>query len=554
MAVEAREAPLSVDAAAPGVEFDPGRMAIGPQGVTPFYAPVGIDELHAVRDSFLTGLFAWLREQDIDRSRDAEVLWLCVPQIVMEAMRLFHAQALQRRLRGAGYVLPDNGGSLFERIADGQENEPSIFMKVLRRGLQRDPRWRKAARALKSAYRSDGLPYRPRAFLRPARDIVTFSASDLVIAHARRESRPVFLSKFDEWLTPGSIGEDALPEGIGSTARDALIRLTDDAFKVAGESLSEALMESLARLAKSLTQRVGFYLEELRGQSASLPRQLWVGSSGIVYNRLMARAVRSAGGEVVGHDHGTGSGWWQTYYQTITELNYVDRFVTYSDAMAAGLRKSFRPDLLPSADRVCAIESIASSTAAAERRQGPAPTVIDRPAERAKPGKTAMYVPTAYTGDRVYLQPLLPDLVAVDWQARLFAYLRSEGYDILVKPHPESPYPIPLELQERFGFTVVEGPFEQVADQADLLVFDYLQTSCIVSALNGDRPIVLIEFPRLRLDPEARALLSKRAAIVPGGFDDEGRAEVDWEALGRAFESAALLTDNAFVERYYPTI
>jgi hypothetical protein len=38
----------------------------------------------------------------------------------------------------------------------------------------------------------------------------------------------------------------------------------------------------------------------------------------------------------------------------------------------------------------------------------------------------------------VHATPLIPDVVLVDWEARLVARLLAWGYEVMVKPHPES--------------------------------------------------------------------------------------------------------------------
>lgn len=530
--------------------LDPRAMQVGPDGLTSFHWPVTVAELLRVRDHFLEGFYAWLREEGVDRSRDAEVLWLNGAQIAVEVMRLFNGYAVSHRIAGYCRFAPSaHGAGLTQAIAAGEAPPDSVMTRRTLMGLPPDPLWRKPLRAVKYAF-SGAIPtYRPKRLIDPRADTVTFSGGGLIARHADAVETRVVLSKFDEWMTPGR------PHGVEAfrlqpRSREAICALVRSVFETAGERLPDVLEAGLRDYLARISARTAFHLEELERQAKQLPRILWCGSCGILYNRLMARAVAKAGGRAVGHDHGTGTGWWQTYYQTVTELNFLDRFVTYSEALAEGLRRHTRRDLTIDPQRICHIDALparkASETAPVDGRRCPST------GGTAKPIKSVMYVPTAYTGDNMYLLPLLADAVAVDWQARLLAFLKAEGYEILIKPHPESPYPLPAAFANLFGAEILDAPFEAVLHRADCVLFDYLQTTCIVEAVGSDRAMVMIEFPRLQLDPEARILLERRAALVPGHFDADGRAQVAWPALRSGLAAAPDLRDRAFTESYFP--
>jgi len=529
----------------------PHEMRIGPKGVEQFSWPVGLDELGAWRDRFLTDLYAWIRSEGVERDRDAELIWMNAGQIATEFLRLCNGHVVQRRLSAAGWRsdATHQGASLFTNLAEGKIPPPAEATRRTLAGHAPDPLWRRPLRAFKHHWRKESLRYRPRPLIRPERDIVTFSASELIVAHARRLARPVTLSKFAEWMTPGDLSSHGLPSGVGRQTLDQLLGLAENVLAQAGEPFPPVLKEAFAQFVTALTQRTRFYLEELETRPERLPRVYWSGTSGILMNRVMSRAVAKAGGQVIGHDHGTGTGWWQTHYQTVFELNFVQEFVTYSPAMAEGLARNYRRDLTAFPDRLCRITPLMEPPieSPAEHRH-----TARRPAPSRRAVKRVLYTPTAYTGDSMYLLPLLSDPVAVDWQARLLEFLRARNYEIAIKPHPDSHCSPPPAFARMFGCKVVEQSFEEVMADSDLILFDYLQTSCIVSAARSDRPIVLVEFPRLLLDPAARELLAARCAIVKGWFGDDGRAEIDWQDLERALTTAPDLSDRRFVETYYP--
>lgn len=531
--------------------FHPSSMAVGPDGVPGCTWPLPLEELLAARDRFLSDLYAWLRLQDIDRDAEAELVWLNAAPLAMDVLRLFNAWVVVERLRAVDR-LPGNGdedASLLGRLAQGRAPDPSPHSAKTFRGLPRDPAWRKALRIAKHALGSAPIRYRPRSLIRPERDIVTFTVSPLTLAHARLSDRPVVLSRFTDWMSSGDLAGRLEGRGLREEAREAVLSLVKGMFARAGAPLPAMLEASLAALLDRLTARTRVHLEELRRHGQSLPRDFWPGTGGILYNRIFARAVQRAGGRVTGHDHSSSSGWWQAPERMVNEFNSVDRFVTYGERIAEGLRRDLDASLLAKPERSPEIVGLVGAGPAIGQPAQVA-TLTPQSGER----RRLMYVMNLYAGDFMGLWPGLPDLVAVDWQARLLQHLRKSGFEVQLKPHPESHCPPPAAFQERLAVELVEGPCEAVMPRADVLLFDYPGATCFLHALKGDRPIVLIEFPHLRLDPEARALLERRVALVPGYLDERGRASVDWAALDSALAMAPLRRDRGFVEAYFPQL
>ncbi|MCZ6664287.1 MAG: hypothetical protein O7B81_03175, partial [Gammaproteobacteria bacterium] len=90
-------------------------------------------------------------------------------------------------------------------------------------------------------------------------------------------------------------------------------------------------------------------------------------------------------------------------------------------------------------------------------------------------------------------------------------------------------------------------PFEEVCDQADLLLYDKSSTTTWSVGLMTKKPIVLVDFGFAPLPPEIEALLDRRCARVPGWFDHANRAQIDWDTLLAAIERAPGLSDTSFV-------
>jgi len=161
-----------------------------------------------------------------------------------------------------------------------------------------------------------------------------------------------------------------------------------------------------------------------------------------------------------------------------------------------------------------------------------------------------MFASICYPGEMLHYFPLLPTPVAADWHARLISNVRGWGYEMLLKPHPGSHYPIPPAFTEELGARLLTERFERVLADADAVMFDSPMSTTFGVALASEKPVILIDLGRAIFRPEARALLEKRCRIVKAWFDETNRLQIDWDELRRAIAEAPDLTDPAFVESY----
>jgi hypothetical protein len=185
-----------------------------------------------------------------------------------------------------------------------------------------------------------------------------------------------------------------------------------------------------------------------------------------------------------------------------------------------------------------AVESAPPGVASFHWNGGTRPVAIRR----------VMYVTTAFVGETCYpIQPLMPDPIYADWQGRLIDGLSAQGFEVLVKQHPQGlTRGKPLVMSERG--TYLTGTFDQVIDQADAFVFDYPATTSLWEALCTAKPVLFVDLGLADWEPEVRALFERRCAVVRGAFDRDNRPQADFPAMGAALHDAP--GDDTFAAAY----
>lgn len=522
------------------VTLDPARMTIGADGVTPFLWPLARQEMLAVRDTFLADLARAGREllsKGDERGRLFEVVAF---RWVMTVMAAYQASATLGRYRAFGIsidVSPHN--HLLSPLMAGQAPADEVYLGWFRDGPARTS----LPRALASHLRRSLEPgnFKRRALWRNSfRDgIVACASGPLIEAQASAVSSPVYLLPHNVWFGPiTQRDQDAALRSTSDIAAVAM-QVVEGAFAAGHQAPAENLREWLRRHISESLAGVCLHYDRLIRNRARLPQRLWTGANGNPFTRLLRRAVKEAGGFVTGHDHGSGTG--PFHYQAVPLLEYVDcdRFVTFGEGQVATLREvpgqewmvvPNRPDIVAA--------SVAQKTSPATKPPRPGRPRI-------------LYMDPSFMGDHVFFAPVAPDLVVMDWIARLLSHLKAWDYDVTYKVYPESRVPVPAQIEAHFGVPMLHPRFEGVFDDYDLILFDNPHSSTLHVSLNSDKDVVLIDSGFMPWAPGARQLLDKRCPVVPGWWSPDNRFQTDWDRLRDALDAARMRRDREFVERYY---
>ncbi len=154
-------------------------------------------------------------------------------------------------------------------------------------------------------------------------------------------------------------------------------------------------------------------------------------------------------------------------------------------------------------------------------------------AQRAQPSPIrVMYAPSFYREGVQFLAPFVSDPVYRIWQRRLSDALSLQrGVSVVLKPHPEGPqYPLPMSADE----IVDDRSFEQAFLDADVLIFDYLQTSTLASALRSNKGIVILDLMGQAFLPELAEQVCERCSLVELEYDSQNLPMVSGSALSEA--------------------
>ena len=375
--------------------------------------------------------------------------------------------------------------------------------------------------------------------------IVATRTTELITEHAQSVSCPVLYGDAYEWFE--SINESAYHQSVSrndKATQQSILRIIQDLYQEYGISLTEVSRQHFEDIIVDGAALLRVHLDRLVSKPDALPRTLWTGSGGNIWDMMLRLAVLENGGVVVGHDHGGGAGHVKSPIMGLVEFWGCTDFMTFNSNHALELNANTPPWLFLSKNT----PKIVGPENRSEDRFITYPKFLDKNYR----GKKLYYMATLFDGDRGRIGEGYADIFLIDWQVRLLSRLKRWGYDVTYKLHPESPILPPRYIEKDLAIPVVTERFERIIDHADVVIFGCIYTSSFRTAISTNIPIVIIDFVGCAWTEKAKDLISKRCAFVKARYDENNRAQLDeWDSMKRGLEEAGEKCNNREFFNYY---
>lgn len=160
-----------------------------------------------------------------------------------------------------------------------------------------------------------------------------------------------------------------------------------------------------------------------------------------------------------------------------------------------------------------------------------------------------MYIVQFYTNGWTEFDAMISDIVAMDWQLRLLSYLTENDHTVLVKQHPNSEIRMPDHFFETSKVINVEGRFEDVYQQADIILTDYSGSTTFGAALKSKKPVIFVDFGYSQLLAKEYELLQKSCYVIKGKFLEDNRVDINWNDLKAGLVECLKLNHDDYVSK-----
>lgn len=534
-------------------KFDIHEMNITQNGVLDFDWPVRYSEREIFCDKLIEG-YTDLVQQFSDT--DLLAYKFLAKYFATEALATFNSDLLISRYgKNFPKLEPGIRWRLWSNLPNGVLPNPPPFMEKLQCGPSKKNKitystiLNKLKRVGKSLqFQNRGLAIgnlKIRAITNKVLrdDIIATQRTDLIQKHASIIEKEVVFCRSERWFR--EVDNSAIETSMrdrNCAFEEAIMLLVKELYKNNAVSITPISEMHLQGILTKGAAIIRVHNNRLLDKSDLIPKTIWTGSGGNIWDAMLRYACRRKNdGYAVGHDHGAALGHVNNHMMGFSELWGIDEFFclnknqTNEFKQLASSWNYFETDIPK-----FTATSIPDNFQMYRRYVAPSFKV-----------KTIIILATLYGGDRVWLGPCSPDMVHADWQAQLISKLKSWGYRVILKVHPESAV-MPPKIFSVLGAEIRIEPLEEMMTEGDLVLFDCVYTSVFRSILSTNIPMVLIDFYSHPWTEKGLTLLEKRVGFLSAGFDQDNRKTINWDNLKIGIEESTTKSINReFFDYYY---
>lgn len=374
--------------------------------------------------------------------------------------------------------------------------------------------------------------------------IIATQRLPLISVHAQNIQENVYLRASQNYFS--SVSDEVLTSAL-SKHQDLIdkhiLEIIRTLYSARGLNMFPAIEAYLSDSLKQYISLINIHLQRLDDRK-DLPRILWTGTGGHIWDSILRCAVKKKNGVVVAHDHGGGVPHLDHPEKGWVEMWSCDEFMTYSQEQAKTFKNFMHS--WPNLD-----ESLPDIIHAPNANQPVEIKNIEKYLDTNIEIKKIRIFSTIYSSQEGRGLPIYPHIPYIDWQARLIGYLSENGYDVSFKPHPESQLSTPRAYEDVLGAQIIEKSLEEMGDDFDLYIFDLSNTSVLQTALTTNKPVLIVDFGVMDWREDAFEIFKKRCGYVKG-FYEGSRMSINWDEMLEQIKQAAQKSNNhEFTSTFY---
>ena len=513
-------------------------------GVIDFYWPLDNTKSTEVMDSITSVLIPYITENE-EKYSELLAVRILFKWFICEVLRLLEATIVAAEFKKDGItpVIPDhykklnaiyNSNSLecvfFLNQRSGPGNGRYIPRIIKRHGKE----------LLWNGFRFELL----RKYGSNTGDILAIGPSRLAIKHAKNSNKLLRYSAFDEWFD--SIPKNhILQESSKLSGLERVLSIVENSFIEAGYNISPKTIDYITAWIKHANNFVNYYLNKNNHLLNKIRGDVWFGCGGsTVWHVIFIEKLRKRGIKVVTHDHGSGNSHQADTPSHWVEFMHTDQFITFNPINEKNRNSLYNSDLMigqPDPLIQC-LDSVLGNNHS---------EVDSKIIRTSKKITKIMYVGTAFLGEGARLWPIYHDMTYFDWQVKLLSHLKKMNRNVIYKPHPEGATRMPSDFAESFGFRSNTKRLEEIKEDVDAYVIDFIFSSTTPTILQTNKPVFFINLGFPQLIPEALELIKKRCYYLDADYSNDSRLSVNFDKFDEFLIKEEHVFDTSFDDLYF---
>lgn len=496
-----------------GISLDFHSYEIGPDGIVGNPLAINRMALTQLRDEF-AACISDISANPAVNDKDKAVIDIMLAHWMVMVMKLAWAlRSCNAAIHQGDQIFPSQRYPFTIAIVDGELPPDEPLIGGITQGPGRVALWRWPLRIARELLDRPTIPTRPYALVNRESDVVATSSGSLIESHAAKSPDRVFFVDLQHWFDKVDWNETERVSDVHRACAEAAVKKVDP---------PEKLAKWLRRQIEVTSCLMSVHLERLTRRS-DIPKKLWNGTGSGVWHRALATECLRRGYQVVAHDHGTGGGRFRGSLEYFVK-GCCSELVTNAEKNKQWLEK-YLPIHGLKASSVPMITCLDSTL------EYDAGACITQKTQTLGNGRDVLFVPLPLVGEMVHIAPYPDDLMSLDLTARLVGFLTGKGWRVVLKPHPEFPFPSKEYWHSIHGVRIENQRFEKVFQQYDVVLFGYQNTSTVGAAEKAGYPAMILSHENSPWWPEPRSYYDKKFEVIDVSVGADARLNVDLDRV-----------------------
>lgn len=494
--------------------FDISSREYNETGMLGFYWPLPYCERRVFANEYLASVKKFFENIESSKKDDANILLVLQSHLFVITTTIAQASYLHSDADQIAIKYPKARSKCWSSSTPEEWFEN--YRKKLFNNLN-EPTWKKTARYIKYLVRPGKIRALPLKLFSKKFPIITGNSPLLELYLEQKKIKNVSYTSYSEWFY--DLTESERNSNVSAVDDELIDQYLSCIPLIYGHEISQDYIEAFKEFILKTTYEIKLYLNRFDKNPKMIPEFFLSGSMGMLLNGIIGLSVKNNGGKVINFDHGYSCNIWSSSTTALVETQLSDELYTFSPYSAKTIEENIPKHCFSH-----------SPTTIHHYQPRTKHNVITNKQSK-KSGKTIMFVQALFIGDQGELDPIMPDVVAADWQVRLFSYLKNLGYNIILKPHPLSGTQLPEKTIKDLSINIRHEPFEGICMEADILMFDYALSTTFHLGMLTNKPMIYFHFSDSSYPTKLQKDLSNRIEIISGYYDETNRAQIVWNDL-----------------------
>ena len=509
-----------------------------------FYYPISPGETIEFRDSLAIRLVNLFKELKKNKNTYIDECTASLFTLTYEIVDVYYALLLKKKLEQDSYkIIPDKKSRLLKNILADKKLEYPRNLQMIIKGRGRTKKRYFLIRFLKHMLTQK---YLKKSYIKPVNlktDIISIGDNPIIENHAKFEKKKVYYVRVNQWFQ--KLGQ---PNGTNSDLNlvsENILKIIFDEFDKNEINLSENLKLYFKEIVNLLLFKLSIYKKSILDTEIGLPKNLWTPSGGGIFSNIFRQVCKSNGSKVVGHAHGSGTGFFSDHGRILSVLEYqscTDYYV-FTKKNIKEYKKHSREDLIIDG-KLPNLLSVEGTTYWSSDKL----TSLQKIFNIKNKEKYILYIPSLFIYDHFFDGKLVDAHHTYDWLLKLSNFFNKNNLNFKVKLHPDKK--APEKYIKYYKDNISKENLAKSIENSYLIITDQPSSSSFAASVVSDKPIIFINHKVHDFTDHGWLLLKKRCTILETKFTKKG-INLNWELLMQSIKDPKESFSQDFKYTYF---